>query len=86
MSITNLSGIEGAFFSVAQTCPESLLPLLPSTSLEHSPPEQHGGSRSSHQSGSLVTGRSDEERTPVQSKFEESKNVCSNLLWFVLCL
>lgn len=82
--ITNIPGIEGALFSVTQTYP---LPSLPSTSLEDSTlPEQNGGSPSSHQSGSLVTGRFDGKRIPVQSKLEESKNLCSNLLWFVPCL
>lgn len=76
--VTNLSGIEGVLFSVTETCP---LPSLPSTSLEDSTsPEQNGGSRSSHQSRSLVTGRSDGEKTPVQSKLEESKKFCLNLL------
>ena len=79
-SITNLPGIERPLFSVVTTsCPERLLPSLPSTSLEDSSPEQDGGSRSSHQSGSLVTGRANEEKTPVQSKLEEFKFalVCS---------
>ena len=82
--ITNIPGTEEALFSVTQTYP---LPSLPSTSLEDSTlPEQNGGSPSSHQSGSLVTGRFDGKRIPVQSKLEESKNLCLNLLWFVPCL
>lgn len=86
MSVTNFSGVEGALFSVIETYP---LPSLPSTSLEDSTlPEQNGGNRtcSSHQSGSLVRGRSDGEKTPVQSKLEESKNFCLSLLCFVPCL
>lgn len=81
MPVTNLPGvgIQAAFFSVTQTCPGHLLPLMPSTSLEDTSPEQNGGSRSSHQSGSLVTGRSDEEKTPVQSKLAESENLCLNV-------
>ena len=72
MPVTNLPGIEGALFCVTETFP---FPLLPSTTLEDSTlPEQSGGSRSSHQSGSLVTGRSNGEKIPVQSKLEESKN------------
>ena len=68
--MTDLPGIEGAFFSVTQTYP---LPSLPSTSLEDSTlTEQNGGTHSFHQSGSLVTGRSDGQKTPVQSKLEES--------------
>lgn len=83
--IRNICGIEGALFSVTQTYP---LPSLPSTSLEYSTlPGQNGGGPSSHQSGSLVTGRSDGQRIPVQSKLEESRNLCLNLLWFAaLCL
>ena len=84
MPITNLPDTEGAFFSITQTCP---LPSLPSTSLEDSNfPEQNGGGRNFHQSESLVTGRSDEEKIPVQSKLEESKDLCFNLLWFVLSI
>lgn len=84
MSVTNHPGvgIEAAFFSVTQTCPEHLLPLMPSTSLEDTSPEQNGGSRSSHQSGFLVTGRSDEEKTPVQRKLEESENLRLNVWCF----
>lgn len=65
--IRNIPGIEGALFSVTQRYP---LPPLPSTSLEDSTfPEQNGGSPSSHQSGSLVlTGRSEGQRIPIQSK------------------
>lgn len=81
--ITNIPGTEEALFSVTQTYP---LPSLPSTSLEDSTLPEYGGSPSSHQSGSLVTGRSDVQRIPVQSKLEESKNLCLNLLWFVPCL
>lgn len=86
-SITNLPGTEGSLFSVvtSQSYPERL-PSLPSTSLEDSFPDQDEGSRSSHQSGSLVSGRSNEEKTPVQSKLEESENLCSNLLLSVLYL
>ena len=87
MPVTNLPevGIEGAFFSVTQTCPEDLLSLS-STPLEDTLPDQNGGSRNSHQSGSLVTGRSNEDKAPVQSKLEKSKNLFVKLLWFVLCL
>lgn len=71
--ITNIPGIEGALFSVTQTYP---LPSLPSTSLEDSTlPEQNGGSPSSHQSGSLVTGRFDGKRIPVQNSCELSVQV-----------
>lgn len=72
--ITNIPGIEGALFSVTQTYP---LASLPSTSLEDSStlPEQNGGSPSSHQSGSLVTGRSDGQRIPVQNSCELSVQV-----------
>jgi len=81
MLVTNLPGVgtEAAFFSVTQMCPEGLQPLMPSTSLEDTSPEQNGGSHSSHQSGSLVTGLSDEEKTPVQSKLAESENLCLNV-------
>lgn len=61
--------MEGSLFRVVTQSSTEYLPLLPSTSLEDE------ACSSSHQAASLVTGRSQsqEEKIPVQSKFDNFK-------------
>ena len=79
------AGLEGPLFGVLpQSYTAERLPLvLPGESLEDNSSEQVRRCSSSHQATSLVTGRSRDEKIPVQSKFEESEFSCLNLLCLV---
>ncbi len=82
--VASLTGMEGPLIGAGSQSYAAGLPMLPSISLEDNSSEQEGGSYSSHRPASLVTGRSREEKIPVQSKFEESQNTRSSLLCFAL--